>query len=196
MGELEGRTKRRAPRGSIERAILDVLAELGDMLTIALVKRSTSLLVRRAFQETTPKLEQRVYETISRMRRKRLIEFREMRGKRYPRLTKLGQEHMQRLQIGAVQIVKPRVWDGKWRIVIFDIRENQSSIRTKVRRLLQQLGFLQLQKSVWVHPYDCEELITLIKADLQIGRNILYIIADVIEYDKPLREHFDLPLGQ
>jgi len=195
MGELEKRKKRRAPRGSIERAILDVLAELGDMLTIVLVKRSASLLVRRAFQETTPKLEQRVHETVSRMRRKRLIEFREIRGKRYPRLTKRGEEHMRHLQTGVIQIAKPRVWDGKWRIVIFDIRENQSSVRTKVRRLLQQLGFLQLQKSVWVHPYDCEELIALIKADLHVGRNILYIIADVIEYDKPLRDYFKLPLN-
>src|SRR3990167_264677 len=162
MGQLERKKKQRAPRGSVERSVLETPATIGDMLTIVLVKRSATLLVRRAMKETTSKPEQRV------------------------------REHMQRLQIGALRIERPSTWDGRWRIVIFDIRENKSGIRTRVRRLLQQLEFLQLQKSVWVHPYDCEEIITLIKTDLHIGRNILYIIADVIEYDKPLRQHFGL----
>src|SRR3989338_2295376 len=192
MGQLERKKKQRAPRGSVERSVLETLATIGDMLTIVLVKRSATLLVRRAMKETTSKPEQRVRETISRLKRKGFIEFRGIRGKSYPRLTRRGREHMQRLQIGALRIERPSTWDGRWRIVIFDIRENQSGIRTRVRRLLQQLEFLQLQKSVWVHPYDCEEIIKLIKTDLHIGRNILYIIADVIEYYKPLRQHFGL----
>ena len=39
---------------------------------------------------------------------------------------------------------------------------------------------------------DCEDLITLVKADFQIGKSIVYIIADVIENDRKLRQHFDL----
>jgi len=192
MGKLERKKGRRAPRGSIEQSVFETLTTVGDMLTITLVKRSTALLVRRALQETTSKPEQRVRETIVRMRRKGLIEFREVHGKRYPRLTKRGKEYMQRLKIGTLQIVKPRLWDRKWRIVIFDIQEKQRDLRTKIRRLLQGLGFLRLQNSVWIHPYDCEEIVALIKADAHIGRSVLYIIADVIEYDRPLRQHFGL----
>lgn len=54
------------------------------------------------------------------------------------------------------------------------------------------LGFVRLQDSVWVYPYDCEDLITLLKADLKVGKDVLYVVADRIEYDQPLRTLFDL----
>src|SRR3989338_7783435 len=70
MGQLERKKKQRAPRGSVERSVLETLATIGDMLTIVLVKRSATLLVRRAMKETTSKPEQRVRETISRLKPK------------------------------------------------------------------------------------------------------------------------------
>lgn len=45
-------------------------------------------------------------------------------------------------------------WDRKWRIVIFDIEEEQRSIRDSFRLKLKELGFGQLQKSVWLTPFD------------------------------------------
>ena len=88
---------------------------------------------------------------------------------------------------------KPRRWDGKWRLVIFDIKEEHKYLRQKVRNLVSQFGFQRLQDSVWVYPYDAEEVIALLKANLKIGAEVLYVIADAIEYDKLLREQFDLP---
>lgn len=46
-------------------------------------------------------------------------------------------------------------WDKKWRIVMFDIPENSRGARDHIRRLLKELGFKQLQLSVWVHPLPC-----------------------------------------
>ena len=76
---------------------------------------------------------------------------------------------------------------------MFDIPEKRRGVRTAVRRTLQALDFRRLQDSVWVHPHDCEDLITLLKVDFSIGKDLLYIIADTIEYDAPLRRHFGLP---
>ena len=59
---------------------------------------------------------------------------------------------------------------------------------------MKEMGFLRLQDSVWVFPYDCEEVIALIKADLRIGKDVLYTIVEKIENDKPIKKHFDLPL--
>ena len=89
----------------------------------------------------------------------------------------------------------PRHWDGKWRLVIVEIPEKKRGVRDRIRGLVVRLGFLRLQDSVWVYPYDCEELVTLLKTDLKIGRAVLYIIADAIEFDRPLRAHFGLPLS-
>lgn len=40
-------------------------------------------------------------------------------------------------------------WDGKWRIVLFDIPEQKRTIRMLLRKKLKEWGFIQWQKSVW-----------------------------------------------
>src|SRR3989339_239988 len=86
----------------------------------------------------------------------------------------------------------PKCWDKKWRVLIFDIPEKRKYLREKIRNTLGAIGFSQLQKSVWVYPYDCEDLIALLKADFKVGKDVLYVIADKIEYDAPLRAKFGL----
>jgi CRISPR-associated endonuclease Cas2 len=76
--------------------------------------------------------------------------------------------------------------------LIFDIKEERKGMRDKIRRTLNTIGFIRLQDSVWVYPYDCEDLIMLLKADFKIGKDLVYIIADSIENDKDLRLAFNL----
>ena len=49
----------------------------------------------------------------------------------------------------------PKHWDGKYRLVIFDIKEWKRGTRDRLRMWLLNLGFVRLQNSVWVYPYDC-----------------------------------------
>ena len=46
-------------------------------------------------------------------------------------------------------------WDGKWHIVIFDIPNEKRKMRDVVRHKLLRIGFLELQESVYVYPFDC-----------------------------------------
>ena len=62
----------------------------------------------------------------------------------------------------------------------------------QIRKTLLTIGFVRLQDSVWVYPYDCEDLITLFKADLKVGKDLLYLVADAVEYDFSLKRHFNL----
>lgn len=87
-----------------------------------------------------------------------------------------------------------RKWDGKWRVLIFDIPEKRKDMRKQIRMKLISLGFLKLQNSVWIFPYDCEDFITLLKTELKTGKLLLYMIVEAIEEDAPLRKHFKLPL--
>src|SRR3989344_7150077 len=43
-------------------------------------------------------------------------------------------------------------WDGLWRLVVFDISEENRKLRDLLRRKLRSLGFAMFQKSVWVTP--------------------------------------------
>lgn len=45
-----------------------------------------------------------------------------------------------------------RPWDGHWRLVVFDLPENQNKQRVKLRRALKDLRFGYLQNSVWISP--------------------------------------------
>ena len=68
-----------------------------------------------------------------------------------------------------------RLWDGRWRMILFDLPEAEASARVKLRRFLQSSGFGFLQNSVWItpdplnpitrelsaHGEDVESLITL-----------------------------------
>ena len=50
-----------------------------------------------------------------------------------------------------------RQWDGRWRMVLFDVPIAQNSHRKRLRRYLQDRGFGYLQGSVWVSPDPLEE---------------------------------------
>ena len=70
--------------------------------------------------------------------------------------------------------------------------EKRRKTRDRLREIMERTGFVRLQDSVWVYPYDCEDLITLLKTDFKVGKDVLYVIADRIEFDKPLRILFGL----
>ncbi len=45
-----------------------------------------------------------------------------------------------------------RRWDGKWRMVLFDVPQSKASDRARLRRSLADRGFGYLQNSVWITP--------------------------------------------
>ena len=106
-------------------------------------------------------------------------------------VTKKGEVYLlKEVAYENLNIKKKKKWDGKWRVLIFDIPEQKKSIREYVRHTLISIGFMRLQDSVWIYPYDCEDLIILLKADLKIGKDVLYMIVEALEYDKPVRSYF------
>ena len=107
-------------------------------------------------------------------------------------LTQKGKEVLSKYEIGQLTIKKPKKWDGKFRIIIFDIKEHRRIVRDDLRIWLNHLGFVRLQQSVWVYPYECRDIIILLKSYFHVGRDILYLTVESIENDKWLKEHFDL----
>ena len=51
-----------------------------------------------------------------------------------------------------------RGWDGKWRIVVFDLPEKKRGLRNELRRQLRRAHFGCLQGSVWIGPDSMEEI--------------------------------------
>lgn len=129
---------------------------------------------------------------ISRLMKQGLIKFKNKDGKKFLILTDKGELEIIQYKFQDKAIKRPRKWDKKWRVVIFDIKEYRRKTRDKLRITLTNLGFVKLQNSVWVFPYECEDIIILLKADFKIGRDVLYMTVDKIENDKWLKKEFSL----
>ena len=87
---------------------------------------------------------------------------------------------------------KNKKWDGKWRVLIFDIHESRRFDRTNIRQALISIGFMRLQDSVWVYPYSCENIISLLKTETETEENVLYMIVEALENDEEVKKYFGL----
>ncbi len=83
-------------------------------------------------------------------------------------------------------------WDGKWRVVIFDIKEKHRKIRDELRIELTEVGFKQLQQSVWVTPYDCSKYVEMIKAELNTGYSVIFLVVEYIDQAEQVKMWFNL----
>lgn len=138
-------------------------------------------------------LYRRIQQGIARLQEEGLVSVSGERGKRRVVITDKGREMMERIEFGEYEIPQKAFWDGKWRVLIFDVSERRRRVRNQLRRLLDGAGFVRIQDSVWVYPYPCDEFIGLVRAHLKSGVGELRsFVAEALESDKPLREHFRL----
>ena len=86
---------------------------------------------------------------------------------------------------------KPR-WDGKWRIVVFDIPEHHKNLRENFRGKLMELGFKKIQNSVWITPLDVQGVIKLLTETYGLDKYVHFVLADQISGEKELIEKFDI----
>jgi len=110
-------------------------------------------------------------------------------NQKFFKLTQAGQ--LEVLLIKAKQFSKHK-WDGKWRLIMFDIPEAHKDKRHLFRALLKANGFYKLQASVYISPYELkrEAVVYLNRTGLIEFIRILRV--DEIDNDKSLKKHFNL----
>jgi len=107
-------------------------------------------------------------------------------------LTDKGKLRVLEFNIYQLKIKKPQKWDGKWRIVMFDIPEKLKSKRDVLREKLKDLKFFELQKSVFVHPYPCLEEINFLAEFYQIRKFVKCGELIQLTNEAELKIHFKL----
>ena len=132
-----------------------------------------------------------VQNAIGKLEKNGLLHLDTKGGASFVRLTEKGNRELAQYTAEA-ETLKPKKWDGKWRLVIFDIKETKKGKRDRIRRNLARFGFEKLQNSIWVYPYECEDLITYLKADCKIDKEVLYIVSEKIPDDGWIRKKFGL----
>lgn len=190
MGKLEKENRKVIRATKIQKIVLKTIAAAGFLSVALLAPNALQMLKKFGFIDCNINNSERSISSS----RKRLIKngLVEYSKEGLLKLTPFGKKILNKFENRDFKISKPKKWDRKWRILIFDIKENNRNTRDTIRRTLVSIGFVKLQKSVWVYPYDCEDLVNLLKADFDIGGEVLYIIADKIENEKVLLNNFKL----
>ena len=192
MGIVETEARKMRRRGYLKNALLASVAISGIVL-VATIAPNAFAQLRYLPAMKRAQLRYRAKTTLERLAVQGLIDFEKRDGKSYARITPEGQKVLLLEQHKAsLRNVKKRRWDKRWRVIIFDIPERRRRTRDRLRITMSELGFVHLQDSVWVYPYDCEDLMALLKADLKIGVAVLYMVVEHIENDKHLRAQFAL----
>lgn len=93
-------------------------------------------------------------QSLKRLRERGLIDFVDDEKLAY-RLTDQGK---QKVVWESIKIEDGK-WDGKWRLIIFDIPEKRRQARNLLRNSLKKWGFVHWQQSVWVTKKNCTEVL-------------------------------------
>ena len=109
---------------------------------------------------------------------------------RFLELTLKGKEKLKRQITNKLEVQKPKKWDKKWRVVIFDIPNSKKLARDIFREKLESIGFLKLQESVYVFPFECKPEINLLKNMYNLSQHVQYLLVDRIESERNLIEKF------
>lgn len=114
---------------------------------------------------------------IDRLSQKGYIKLKSLQPEEGVLLTEKGNQKL--LEIALTKIEKKKRKDGKWLMVIFDIPEKLRKLRDLFRENLYFLGFKELQKSVWISPFDVLEEVQLLTQRYSLQKYIkLFLIQE------------------
>jgi len=182
------------PKSEIVKDILQWLAIAGAVYIAASSPYFALNLTRNIKKWRRYKKRKRLGEVFKRLQKQGCIEIRKKNYQIFIRLTEKGKKIAGWFQIDALKIKRPKKWDGKWRILIFDIAQLKKIYREALRGKLKELEFYPLQKSVWVHPFDCRAEVELLKDFLGLSeKEVRLIIAEDIGKNDALKRFFNLP---
>ena len=190
MGQLEILSRKRRRKQNVQHAVLAAIALTGLLAWTAVAPNTLQLL--QYLPKEKYNFHHRAKTAAGRLVAKGYAAWVEKDGKKYLRVTPAGRKVFAFEQAKVVLKNQKKKWDGRWRMIVFDVPERRRRIRVRLCTVMREIGFARLQDSVWVYPYDCEDFVALLKAELKIGNDVLYAIADTIEHDKGLQQQFNL----
>lgn len=97
---------------------------------------------------------------------------------------------------GLVELLKfysgKMKWDGRWRVLIFDIPEKERYKRDVLRKKMFELGLKKLQESVWIAPHPLPDSFSDYLADLRVRPYLYSLTVDCINRANELKKYFAL----
>lgn len=194
IGRIKARMKR-YKRGELAKKIFQA-AGVGIAFGAVIVMPGLAIGLKSIIEmikESDGKIDRwKITRSLKSMEKRKLVSLKERDGEIIVEFSEEGRIEVMKCKIDQLEIKIPQKWDGKWRLVIFDIPERKKLARDVLREKLEEMGFIALQKSVFVCPYPCQKEILLLKRIFEIDPYILLIEADYIDNQRKLIKKFNL----
>jgi len=178
-------------KSEIMKGVLTVLATAG-VITVAIMAPNALQIFARRHKPVKKFNGVRLKRSVVSMNRRGLVSISKKHGQVVIKLTKKGLNKIKEFDIANIKIIPLKIWDRKWRIVIFDIPEKFKQNRQVFQGRLKLLGFIMIQRSVWVCPYPCEKEIQKIAKLYEVDSFVNYITATELDIQSKLLKEFKL----
>lgn len=132
----------------------------------------------------------RLNQLLKRLYAQKVIDIFEENGIPLIKLTEKGKTKLIKINLEEITLQKSPKWDGKWRLVIYDVKKDKRSMGEVFRRFLRKLYFLKLQRSVYLTPFPCKDEIEFLRQYHSLGKEVLYIEANKLENEEAYKGFF------
>ena len=129
-------------------------------------------------------------QSLRRLEVQKLVEYAVVDGQEAIVITKEGKTKILKYTLENLEVKKPKRWDGKWRVVIYDIPSRHRSLQLVIRDALKAMGFYQMQESVYLFPYPCFDEVEFLRSFYGVGAMVKYLLVTELEDDAPYRKYF------
>lgn len=119
----------------------------------------------------------------------KLVEVIEKNGQEVVKLTQKGHAKYLRYKMEDWSN-KGKGWDGKWRLVIYDISKLKKDKQEGFRRTLKQMNLWPLQKSVYLTPYKCQEAVNYLREYFNLGEEVIFLEVSKLENEHLYKQYF------
>jgi len=107
-------------------------------------------------------------------------------------LTDSGKKEVDRNKIYDLHVKPQKTWDGMFRVIIFDIPNTKKSVRNAVNFHLKRMGFMPIQKSTFITPFECRDELDMLGKYLNVRNNLKYLLVKKIDGEQEIKKMFDL----
>jgi len=174
-------------------ALCAIAVSVLPLVVIGAGAMGNAVQIFRTFDKKENYKNKQISNAITNLRRSKFIEYiPNNKGIVTVRITKKGETKLKSFAIDLIKISIPSKWDGKWRVVMFDLPIRYAKIRHILRFRLKKLGFVKFQKSVWIYPYPCIDEILFIAEYYKIVKYVEVMTVVDINNDLKLKKFFKL----
>lgn len=170
----------------IARDVIKVLGVAGAISMVVVAPNSTVLIDK--YMKSMDKRNAR--RTLSYLKYRRLIDVKKVGNEYHYRLSDKGLIRYKQIALDELSIPSPRRWDGKWRLVMFDIPVKFDRRRRILIDKLNQMDFYMLQQSAWIHPFDGELQIGILLKNLELERYVSFLVVERSNFTDHAIAHF------